>query len=164
MVSSLIHKVLFYLRSLIRSCVSGWRTSPVTSLLIFCVLSLVLKENYPFSNFPMYTNPSPESSYFSITDGEGNDLPIARLTGVTCPKVGKIFKKKAAESQKKQRVKPADLSAEVTQAIGAEIFQYLRESALALRTDLPAKLQLRHTRIAYEDGRIRETPQILAQE
>jgi hypothetical protein len=83
---------------------------------------------------------------------------------VTCPKVGKIFKKKAAESQKKQRVKPSDLSAEVTRAIGAEIFQYLRESAQALRTDLPSKLQLRHTRIAYEDGRIRETPQILAQE
>jgi hypothetical protein len=55
--------------------------TPLTALAIFVILSLIAKENYPFSNFPMYASPSAERAYFVITDGEGNPIPIGTLTG-----------------------------------------------------------------------------------
>jgi hypothetical protein len=69
--------------------------TPLTTLAIFVILSLIAKENYPFSNFPMYASSSAERAYFVITDGEGHPIPIGTLTGVTSSQVGKTYRTKS---------------------------------------------------------------------
>src|SRR4029077_18081850 len=57
--------------------------TPLTSLAIFVVGSLILKETYPFSHFPMFSSPTAPRAYYMVTDSAGQPLPISKLTGVT---------------------------------------------------------------------------------
>jgi hypothetical protein len=140
------------------------KVTPLVALAIFTALSLVIKENYPFSNYPMYSNPSPERNYFMITDGEGKPIPVATLTGITCPKIGKIFRKRSDEMADKLKLKRTALPQEMVQAVGMSIFQQLRKEAAGMNKELPPKLQLMRTDITFEDGKIVELPHLIATE
>lgn len=140
------------------------KISPLTTLAIYTILSLVIKENYPFSNYPMYSNPSPERPYYTIADGDGKPLPIQTKTGITCPKIGKIYRKKAEELGEKLDVNAKELKPEQVQAIGMEIFTQLRTEAAKLKQPMPERLQLVRTYISYKDGKVIETPNVIAQE
>jgi hypothetical protein len=142
------------------------KISPLTALAVYTLVSLQLEENYPISNYPMYSNPSPERPYYMITDGEGKLLPIQTLTGVTCPKIGKIFRKECDELAKQLDVKAVELKPEHHQAISMKMFAYLRnESQQKDQTAaLPAKLRLVKNYITYENGQVIETPTLIGQE
>ena len=140
------------------------KSSPVTALAVYTMLSLYFKENYPFSNYPMYSNPSAERPYYTVADGDGNPLPIQAKTGITCPKIGKIYRKKSEELGKKIGLRAKELPPQQVQVIGMEIFAQLRREAAKLKQPMPAKLQLTRTIISYENGKIVESPQVIAQE
>jgi hypothetical protein len=142
------------------------KISPLTALAVYTLVSLQLEENYPISNYPMYSNPSPERPYYMITDGDGKPLAIQTLTGVTCPKIGKIYRTKSEKLAKELDVKAVDLKAEHQQTISMEMFTYLREEAKqkGQTTAMPAKLRLVKNYITYEDGKVVETPTLIGQE
>lgn len=140
------------------------KISPITTLALYTIFSLILKENYPFSNYPMYSNPSPERPYYTVADGNGQALPIQTKTGITCPKIGKIYRKKAEELAKKLDIRAVDLKPDQVQIIGMEIFAQLRHEAEKLKQPMPGRLQLVKTYISYENGKVVETPNVIAQE
>jgi hypothetical protein len=142
------------------------KISPLTALAVYTLVSLQLEENYPISNYPMYSNPSPERPYYMITDGEGKSLPIQTLTGVTCPKIGKIYRTKSEKLAKELDLKAVDLKPEHQQAIASEMFAYLRDEAKqkGQTAALPAKLRLVKNYISYENGQVIETPTLIGQE
>jgi hypothetical protein len=141
-----------------------WLRTPLTALLIYCLVSVWLQENYPFSHFPMYSNPSAERPYYMVTDGDGQPLPIGTLTGITCPKVGKIYRTECQEVANKLKLNKDRLPPDKKQAIGEKMFAYLRAEATNRKQSLPGKLQLIRMEISYQDGQIIETPEIIAQE
>jgi hypothetical protein len=171
-----------------------WLRTPLTALVLYCVVSVNLQENYPFSHFPMYSNPSAERPYYVLADGSGNPLPIATLTGITCPKVGKLYRTECQEraakltqelrkqwmtelagepvlkrwwqrlTARKPSVKADKLSPEDRQAIGAKMFAFYRHEAANRKQVLPPKLQLIRMEISYADGKFIETPQLIANE
>jgi hypothetical protein len=142
------------------------KISPLTTLVIYTLVSLQFEENYPISNYPMYSNPSPERPYYMITDGEGKPLPIQTLTGVTCPKIGKIYRTKSEELAKKLKLKAVDLKPEHMQTISMEMFAYLREEAQQKgKSDaMPPKLRLMKSYLTYEKGEVVETPNLIGAE
>lgn len=140
------------------------KMSPIGALLIYTFLSLELKENYPFSHYPMYSNPSDERHYYLITDGSGQPIPIQTLTGVTCPKIGKIFRKKAEELAKKHDVKAKDLSPEGVQEVCDEMFAQLRQEAEGRQQTLPDRLQLKKSFISYQDSKVVENVELIGTE
>jgi hypothetical protein len=177
-----------------RKCLIFLKISPFTALLIYTVVSLAAKENYPLSNYPMYSNPSPERPYYTVADGNGKPLPIQERTGITCPKIGKIYRTKAgAEAEKltkklradydkelnkrswisrtwtklfhsKPSQDPNKLSPEHVQVVGMEIFAQLRHEAEKLKQPMPERLQLVKTYISYENGKVVETQNVIAEE
>lgn len=140
--------------------------TPLTVLAIYCAISIYLGENFPFSNFPMYSNPAAERMYYTISSEDGIGLPVQTLTDVTSPKIGKIYRTKAAKYAKKIGVKPSKFTPEHIATVGREILGDLRERAthLGRQDQLPGKLQLNRTWISYNDGRIVETTTVLAKE
>ncbi len=142
----------------------GWLRTPLTSLLLYCLVSVFLQENYPFSHFPMYSNPSRERPYYMVSDGDGNPIPIDTLTGVTCPKIGKIYRKECEELAKKLKLNKDRLPAEHKQAIGEKMFSYLRTEAEAHQKTLPPKLLLVRMEISYRNGKLSESSAIIAKE
>ena len=141
-----------------------WCKTPITVLALYCAISLFLEENYPFSHYPMYSNPGSDRSYYIVADAEGQPIPIAELTGITCPKVGKMYRKKADELGKRLHLKNSEFPPEQEQKVGEEIFAQLRLYARQLKKTLPAKLVLQKVEISYRDGKVSETPEVLAKE
>ncbi len=140
--------------------------TPLTVLVIYCLISVYLEENFPFSNFPMYSNPGAERMYYTISAEDGIGLPVQTLTDVTSPKIGKIYRTKVAKYSKKIGVKSSKFSPEQTATVGREILGDLREKArhLGREDQLPGKLQLNRTWITFKNGRIVETTTVLANE
>lgn len=141
-----------------------WCKTPVTVLVIYCGISLLLEENYPFSHYPMYSNPGADRSYYIVADAAGQPLPIADLTGITCPKVGKMYRKKAEELASRLKLSRSSLPPEQRQKVGEEIFAQLRLYAGQLNKTLPDKLVLQKVDVSLRDGKVTENPEVLAQE
>ena len=135
--------------------------TPLTTLAIFVTLSLIAKENYPFSNFPMYASPGAEKAYFVITDGGGNPIPIGTLTGVTSSQVGKTYRTKSRKHGAEMKKSGKESRMERDRVVGTEIFHMLRQRASKRGKDLPGKLQLHLVEIRFADGHLEETKRIL---
>lgn len=55
-------------------------------------INLAIGEHYPFSNFPMFGNPSAGAvDYYFLTDGEGYPLAARATAGVTAPAIKKMI-------------------------------------------------------------------------
>ena len=135
--------------------------TPLTTLAIFVAVSLILKENYPFSHFPMYSSPTAPRAYYMVTDAEGRPLPISTLTGVTPPKIGKMHWRKSQERESIVRETGKDDTAGRDEDIGREICTMLRQQAARRGQTLPQGIQLFRVEIQYDDGKIKETRQLL---
>ena len=140
-----------------------WRT-PLVFVVLYCVAGTLLQENYPISHYPMYSNPSADRSYYIVEDAAtGKPVPIATISGITCPKIGKIWRDKVGTLTKKADISKNDLTAEQKQQIGQAIFDELRIHAKAnRRTGLPEHLMLQRMDIVYRDGVMSEVPTTLA--
>jgi hypothetical protein len=135
--------------------------TPLTTLAMFVTISLILKENYPFSHFPMYSSPTAPRSYYMVTDALGQPLPIATLTGVTPPKIGKMHWRKSQEREAVAGQLGGPDSASREAAVGREICELLRQQAVRRGQTLPEGVQLYRVEIRYEDGKIKETKRLV---
>jgi hypothetical protein len=140
-----------------------WHT-PLTALVLFVIVCLIAKENFPFSNFPMYSRPGAERGYFLITDGEGQPIPTGSLAGITASQVGKAYRSKSKELGRPTNPRSAQSRAERDRIVGAEIFQMLREQSVVRGKALPERLQLHLVEIRFEDGEVKEKRRVLAAE
>ncbi len=133
--------------------------TPLTTLAIFVAVSLILKENYPFSHFPMYSSPTAPRFYYMVTDSGGQPLPISTLTGVTPPKIGKMHWRKSQEREAARKAEKHEPGGH--EEVGREICAMLRQQAARRGQILPPGLQLFRVEIQCHDGRIRETQELL---
>ncbi|HVJ58508.1 MAG TPA: hypothetical protein VM574_11785 [Terrimicrobiaceae bacterium] len=137
-----------------------WHT-PLTALVIFVLVCLIAKENFPFSHFPMYSRPGAERGYLLVTDGDGQPIPVQNLTGVTASHVGKAYRTKSKEFGRKTNPLSTQSRTDRDRIVGIEIFQMLREQSANRGKDLPEKLQLHMVEIRFEDGEIKENKRVL---
>jgi hypothetical protein len=137
-----------------------WHT-PLTALVLFVMVSLIAKENFPFSNFPMYSRPNAERGYFFVTDGDGQPIPVGSLTGITSAQVGKAYRNKSRELGRQTNPPSRQSREDRDRIVGVEIFQMLREQGAKRAKSLPEKLQLHLVEIRFEDGEIKENKRVL---
>jgi hypothetical protein len=140
-----------------------WHT-PLTTLVVFVIACLIAKENFPFSNFPMYSRPGAERGIFLITDGDGQPIPVGSLTGVTASQVGKAYRRKSKELGRPTNPLSGQSRAERDRMVGTEIFQMLREQSAKRGKELPERLQLHLMEIRFEEGEVKEKKRVLAAE
>jgi hypothetical protein len=137
-----------------------WHT-PLTALVIFVLVCLIAKENFPFSHFPMYSRPGAERGYFLVSDGGGQPIPIGSLTGISSSQVGKAYRKKSRELGRQTNALSRQSRVDRDRIVGIEIFQMLREQGAKRGKNLPEKLQLHLVEIRFEDGEIKENKRVL---
>ena len=135
-----------------RKCLIFLKISPISALLIYTVVSLMAKENYPLSNYPMYSNPTSRPLKFQfLADASGNPLPVGWHTGVTPSQVGKMT------GNRKQ-----ELSSE--KAAATSVLEFLRtQNAKRKGRELPARIQLIETSIGFDHNQFVETNRVLAE-
>ena len=76
--------------SALASVVAWIRQTRYQCLLVMVLLCLVLRENYPFSNFPMYSSSARHTYFLYLTDADGRSLKT-RQFGLSNSTLKKIF-------------------------------------------------------------------------
>lgn len=141
-----------------------WRVLHPTRWPVFfalTVLCLLAGENYPFSNFPMYSSFAKNSYYIYLANAAGQPLASASF-GLTTPGLKKIFEsKRRAQFRHSGMIEPA----QADQAAGAALLRYLDElPAVARKPALLPGLQVRRVNILWEAGGITAQTETVAQQ
>ena len=125
----------------------------VFPLVVYVMLTQVLRENYPFSHYPMYSKPNSESLDIQfITDGDGKPIPVVWHTGITPSKVSKLMgnRLKAGWSDRDAAL---------------DVLVFLRKQNAGRRGRLlPDKIKLMETSIAIQSGKVVESQRVLAED
>lgn len=132
-------------------------------MLFAVVISLLIRENYPFSHNPMYSRFDPYTYFLHVTDENDNVLFFREEFGFSAIRLKKVF----ATNFKKVRKDPATagLSREEHWRIAGErtLQQYDRQRSP--NTDTPARyrtLKLVRTDIQLGDGKVDEEVAVIA--
>jgi hypothetical protein len=67
------------------------RRFPAKTLVAVTLLCLVLREEFPFSHFPMYSSFEDWTYYVYVTDKSGAPVPLETVTSVRVAKLKKVF-------------------------------------------------------------------------
>lgn len=68
-----------------------WQKVPFRHVLLLVVFLAIVKEQYPFSDFPMYSHLDDESDVLYVTDQADNVLPMEKLFGTGASTQKKVF-------------------------------------------------------------------------
>lgn len=109
---------------------------PMTWVLGITGLNLVIGEEYPFSDFPMYADPGPTSDYYFLAtvdeNGQTQGLPGKLITGITPSKAGKIYRSYRDKFLKSHNKKQKDLTDEDRRRFALAVLEDLRADAIRL--------------------------------
>ena len=137
-----------------------WRFVRHTGWLPFILLTaacLLIEEEYPFSNFPMYSSFSRETDYVFLATGEDKPLPSAETIAVSTSTLKKMFK---SELRIARRQGGKSVSLDESKRIAAErlLARFRAADRAGTIGDLPAVVRLYEVEIRLADSRItRET-------
>ncbi|MDC0259152.1 hypothetical protein OAK43_02855 [Verrucomicrobiales bacterium] len=145
------------------------RKHPIFPVLAFIVLASIIKENYPFSHFSMYSNPKKSVRLAYITDEKGEPLPILYHTGLSTSKVSKTLNRERTPLENTAKKAGRDLDAsDVIDEINREAGKYVLEAVRALsmkrrKRELTGPIQLIEMTILVRDGQLVEDRKLMAQ-
>lgn len=125
--------------------------------------SLLLEDDaYPFSHFPMYSDPDESENYLYLAEpSESSDkakqvagewvspLPSKTLTGITAPKIKKMYKRYLEDYAKEIDTKTKELSDEQRAKIGRQILAFFREQGEKRNSEMPEEMRLIEVWITY---------------
>ncbi len=134
---------------------------PLKTLLGVTAICLVVREEFPFSHFPMYGSFSNYTYYVYVTGEDGAPLPLNRLTGVRAANLKKIYDSeiKVLRGETKKRTGDwrgtAALSDDARRRLGEKALGWLRQNSkdpAALAS--AGALTFHHVGLTIEDGKI----------
>lgn len=142
---------------------------PAAGFVLTSVLCLTIKENFPFSNFPMYSWQKAETDYYYLTDSAGRPLPTRRVTDLTTTRIKKMMGQELQRIAKERRMSRGDLPVEDRRLAAERVLRhirelglYTRESTRSSRTPMDGDVGLVWVRISLRNGDIQKTPLELA--
>ena len=126
---------------------------PVTPLLLYLVITQVVRDQYPISHYPMYSKPNAEAVEIQfLADGQGQPLPIMFHTGLSPAQLSKLVANRSKKLPTREEA-------------GRDVLKYLREmNAQRPRRPLPAHIQLIDATLAFADGHLTESHHLLAED
>ncbi len=137
---------------------------PASVLVWFVLFSLVVKENYPFSHFPMYKGFEDKTYYFYVASG-GEPLPAKPMFKVSVPRIKKLHGNlmETLADERDDGTRAYQLGPEAEAEAGRRLLDQLRAQMPGKRkkkyADTLAKpLTLMRVDIQYADGTFSKTP------
>ncbi|MGI9241041.1 MAG: hypothetical protein ACR2RV_09575 [Verrucomicrobiales bacterium] len=116
---------------------------PASILVWFCLFSLVIKEQYPFSHYPMYSGWSHRTHYFYVADQDG-PIKAKQVFKVSVPRTKKLYGGIVDEIEDERDLP----NHELTEADFAEAGRRLLEK---LRDEAPPKRRKKFAEIIASD-------------
>ena len=137
----------------------GWIATRYSIFCLPAIVSLcILAEDdfYPLSFFPMYSDPDESENYFYLVtfrkrNDEPRPLPVRRLTGLSAPKVKKMWKPYSRDYADAKGKKDTELTTEERAEVGRELLDEMREMAVNRGRPLPERLGLIEVWIVHDE-------------
>ncbi len=151
---------------------SFWKKLPLKVMLVMTVLCLLIQENFPFSDFPMYGSFSSYSYYVYLTDGQDQPIPVEGITGIRTSRLKKIFGGKLTEVRKDLEADGMEIKGYQFMTPGQQrpageyTLQWLLDNCKAhARPALHKHRPLRFHKVGlkYQDGEIVKEPAFIAE-
>ncbi|MEM9480387.1 MAG: hypothetical protein AAGA58_12110 [Verrucomicrobiota bacterium] len=102
---------------------------PLWAFFVVGALCLLLKENYPFSHFPMYDQFPDHTFYVYLADGTGEPLAFKSFTGYGVSKFKKKYDPEIGEVRKALDKRKLELTAEERRESGDLILRRVYTNA-----------------------------------
>ncbi|MFT5467710.1 MAG: hypothetical protein ACI8UO_002817 [Verrucomicrobiales bacterium] len=102
---------------------------PGFALIVLILGSFVIGENYPFSPFPMYSDPSKQTVFLYLEDEKGDPVGVKTHTNVSSSALSKTYGKYLDRIGEKKDIQPYKLPIEDQAAAGLETLEFLRKKA-----------------------------------
>lgn len=135
-------------------------------MLLLTAGCLLIEEQFPFSNFPMYSSFGPTTYYLYIADGAA--APIATLTtlGMSTPTLKKVFSTEMRKERARLGTRAKQLTPEQKEAVGERLLARLRTSPAALQRggEIPPVLRLYEVNISLARGRFDKQTVLIAEQ
>jgi hypothetical protein len=133
---------------------------PFREVWLSVALLLVVGENYPFSNFPMYSSLEDEAVYFVVLNGRGEMLPY-----VTAFRSRSTYVPKALKAERRKLEKEGASSDAALEQAGKNVLHSLIQRAEPQKRAelLRDGLKLIEVRISVEDSRLKENETHIAE-
>ena len=117
---------------------------PFGQFILFITFLYQVKENYPFTHIPMYSDPEARAPYLYLADGDGEALGVKSHGGITNPKMRKMYRKRLDEYCLKHGLNHKDPPQAAIDVIGGDVIDFLRKHADKRGNPLPETVRLMH--------------------
>ena len=140
---------------------------PLFPMAVLIAVCLIVEENYPFSDFPMYSSLSAGTHYFHLVDENDQPLPIKALFGISASEFKKIYHSKLTpmaeqlSEERGKRIKASNLGPAEQATAGDQLLDQLMprtEDRKWWKQNHPTELRLIRTDIHRNDKALTETP------
>lgn len=130
---------------------------PLKILILFTALNLLLKENFPFSHYPMYSKFENETRYIFITDENDNPIAIKKEFRINTEFLKKIYMNEARKVADSKGTKYWLLKADDLKPAGRVALSYLLNlpNKAKVLKDI-SSLRLYHVFLTLENNKINE--------
>ncbi len=102
-----------------------WRWIPFPAMTLLVLALYLIREEFPFSNFPMYSNISEEADVMFVTDDKDQPLPMKALFKTSSATSKKMYKSELAEITNPQGRDSEQATAEERQQAGTKTLDKL---------------------------------------
>lgn len=136
-----------------------WERLPFRHMTILVVALFVIKEQFPFSNFPMYSNFDTEADALYIADQNGAPVPMDAIFRSGSSTLKKAWKKEVSKIVSMQNRDTRDSTTDERKAAGTVVlgdwFANLRRDRLPAGT---TGVRLYRRTFELKDGKLRDDP------
>lgn len=127
------------MRDLFQLAKQLWQKVPFRHVLLVVIFLAIVKEQYPFSDFPMYSHLDDESDVLYVTDQADNVLPMEKLFGTGTSTQKKVFMTELKSICNPKKRDTRDALPEEKQQAGSQLMDKLmprlkREKLAAMST------------------------------
>ena len=136
------------------------RRMPCKTMFFLTFACLVIKEQFPFSNFPMYSSFGESTYYVYLGDGTGRPLATLPSVSMTIPTLKKIYQIELNKEKKRLHVSLRELSVAQKKLAGERVLAQLRRSR---QNRLPPVMRLYEVNLSLRAGRFEKQSQLIAE-
>lgn len=151
--------------NLARTC---WQRFQLRHVLLMTLLLLIIGEEYPFSNFPMYSGLDDSSDVLFMTDQQDQPLPIHTLFGTSASTQKKVYMselKKICNAQNRDtdEALPEERKAACDKMLD-KLMPRLKQHRWAQYSGKVTTLRIYHKIFTLENGRVATSKPVLIAE
>jgi hypothetical protein len=138
---------------------------PCAFLLVLTALCLVVREEYPFSHFPMYSSFGKTTYYVHLADGTGKPLATLPTAGMMTATLKKMYDSELRKEVARLQSSRLKLTLEQKRGVGERVLAALNSSLWVQqqRPEFARPLRIYEVNVAYTGGRFEKRSDLIAE-